>query len=404
MRDWQKIGKFVALGGAIALAVVLGLAVRDFWGGTRACSGSAANIPANTTVYAAQKEFYLNGALCIALKAEKYFALERKDVDNAALAVDKANEDLALAEKETDSAKAQKLREDGQKRLDDAKKQLVAAKAALSTQPAAQAASLYIDDVRTPVSMDLYISNPIAAVDGWTWKSLTLIAPTDSDSDSGKLWRQILSGTPFEGSRTVTLGLGDSNGKLPRPNAVMADKITLRVYDWQMLVLGALGIVLLAVGLIMWGWNTGLLRDPAPPADPAKPAPFSLARTQFAWWLFLVTGGFLYVWLTTGQFLGVMTPGVLTLLGISATSGLAAVLIDPTPNTVPPRGFFRDILSDSNTVVLHRVQMFAWTVILGLILLWTVATSFTFPKFDANLLLMAGIASGIYLGFKFPEK
>ena len=99
-----------------------------------------------------------------------------------------------------------------------------------------------------------------------------------------------------------------------------------------------------------------------------------------------------------------VTGGVLTLLGISATSGLASVLIDPRPNPNPSRGFLTDILSDGNSVALHRVQMFAWTVILGLIFLWTMATNFIFPNFDTNLLLMAGITSGIYLGFKFPEK
>ena len=103
---------------------------------------------------------------------------------------------------------------------------------------------------------------------------------------------------------------------------------------------------MLAAGLLLWGWDTGLLRDPAaaplpagnganavgggadaanqpggdkpanaagppdpppPPPAPGNPAaalpPFSLARTQFAFWLFLVTGGFLFIWLTTGQFL-----------------------------------------------------------------------------------------------------
>ena len=47
--------------------------------------------------------------------------------------------------------------------------------------------------------------------------------------------------------------------------------------------------------------------------------------------------------------------------------------------------------------------MAAWTLILGAIFLWTTLTSFSFPNFDANLLVMAGIVNGVYLGFKFKQ-
>jgi hypothetical protein len=78
-------------------------------------------------------------------------------------------------------------------------------------------------------------------------------------------------------------------------------------------------------------------------------------------------------------------------------NGLAVV-----PQT---RGFFRDILSDSNgTAGLHRLQIFVWTIVLGIIFLVSVVTELSMPEFSATLLATMGISAGTYLGFKFPEK
>lgn len=69
------------------------------------------------------------------------------------------------------------------------------------------------------------------------------------------------------------------------------------------------------------------------------------------------------------------------------------------------RGFFRDILSDSNgTVGLHRFQIFVWTIVLGIIFIVSVVTELSMPVFSATLLTTMGISAGTYLGFKFPEK
>jgi hypothetical protein len=367
-----------------------------------ACANKAVTgIPKTANmVYVEQKEIYLNSAVCVAVRAQRYFKAERADVDAALQAVadaDKAEKDVAPAE-------TQKLQE-ARAKLETARKALATAEAALATKSAAKAVYLFIDEVRTPSSMDVYTSDSKDTKDnkdGWTWKALNIRAPDDAGAADGKLWRQILGGTPFGGSRYVALGLGDKEGTLPRTDAVIVEKVKLRVYHWPLLVAGALGLALMAAGLIGLGWDTGLLRDTPPPAATA-PAPFSLARVQFAWWLFLVIGGYLYVWLVTGQFIGVVTTGVLALMGISGVSGLAAQVIDPTPNPNASQGFLRDIMSENNTFVLQRVQMAAWTLILGVIFLWTTLTSFSFPNFDPNLLVLAGIVNGVYLGFKFKQ-
>jgi hypothetical protein len=66
--------------------------------------------------------------------------------------------------------------------------------------------------------------------------------------------------------------------------------------------------------------------------------------------------------------------------------------------------FLRDILSDSSGYSFHRFQIFAWTIVLGIIFVSAVYNSLNMPEFSATLLGLMGISSGTYIGFKFPEK
>ena len=67
-------------------------------------------------------------------------------------------------------------------------------------------------------------------------------------------------------------------------------------------------------------------------------------------------------------------------------------------------GFLRDILSDGSGYSFHRFQIFAWTLILGVIFVSSVYNRLTMPEFSATLLGLMGLSSGTYLGFKFPEQ
>lgn len=78
--------------------------------------------------------------------------------------------------------------------------------------------------------------------------------------------------------------------------------------------------------------------------------------------------------------------------------------ITPTATSNVSLGFRRDILSDGNGYSFHRFQIFAWTIVLGIIFLSSVYNNLTMPEFSATLLGLMGISSGTYLGFKFPEK
>jgi len=72
----------------------------------------------------------------------------------------------------------------------------------------------------------------------------------------------------------------------------------------------------------------------------------------------------------------------------------------------PPasEGFFNDILSDANGISFHRLQMFVWTLVLGLIFVFSVWVRLSMPEFETALLALQGLTAGTYLGFKIPEK
>ncbi|TPM17585.1 hypothetical protein [Mesorhizobium sp. B2-3-5] len=132
--------------------------------------------------------------------------------------------------------------------------------------------------------------------------------------------------------------------------------------------------------------------------------PYSLARTQMAFWMILTIAGFVFIWLSMGIYFGLITSGILVLLGINATSGLAAIsLNDESDKTSVSKSFFQDILNDGDGPALHRIQAVAWTAILGIIFIWNVFWNFAFINFDTNLLLLIGVAQGMYLGFKWKE-
>ena len=68
------------------------------------------------------------------------------------------------------------------------------------------------------------------------------------------------------------------------------------------------------------------------------------------------------------------------------------------------RGFLQDILADTGGYSFHRFQIFAWTIVLGIIFVSSVYNSLTMPEFSATLLGLMGLSSGTYIGFKFPEQ
>lgn len=153
------------------------------------------------------------------------------------------------------------------------------------------------------------------------------------------------------------------------------------------------------IALIVLAQKSSLLRD-----NPG--GPFSLARTQMAVWSWVLLSAYFFLFVMTWD-PGVDIPvSMLGLLGISATTYVAATLVDrsgaATPTRAASKGFWKDICG-SEGVSLHRIQIIAWTVVLVFVFIVQVFTKLAIPVFDPTLLGLLGVSAGTYVGFKFPE-
>ena len=83
-------------------------------------------------------------------------------------------------------------------------------------------------------------------------------------------------------------------------------------------------------------------------------------------------------------------------------------MLFPTPLSVSSaplsQNFASDIVSDGWGVSLHRFQLVLWTLILSVVFVVEVTSELKMKEFDTTLLTLMGISSGLYVGFKFPEK
>lgn len=272
--------------------------------------------------------------------------------------------------------------------------------------------------------------NTAAAADG------TLQFHLQRNADSDEAWADLLGAPPsgkgfFKRPTEVSVGL-ENGFALPTDIKVPAidlkhQFLLVRIDQfWFIVCLILLAAVL--VFLLFLAWYSELLRDlgPVPPTDSdpnaswlqtwwrdrkkRKHKPYSLARFQMAFWFFLLITSFLFIWLITGAS-DTITGSTLALIGIGAGTALGAAAIDVTkeddgadrPISIS-QGFLTDVLSDRvNGISFHRFQMLVWTLVLGILFIYSVWYRLSMPEFSATLLALLGISSGTYLGFKIPE-
>jgi len=224
----------------------------------------------------------------------------------------------------------------------------------------------------------------------------------------------------------------------------------LIIHKWWMFgYIAAMGLFLVA---LLWAARfTTLLRDPGSGAIGTK-TKYSLAKSQMATWMFLMLSAYAFLWMLTGDRNIEIPAGMLGLLGISASTFLAAVAVDKNkeeaavtklPSTLakqkeiaeattnapsrtsaiesealdhevrslraalrpkPGQSAWRDILTDADGLSLHRIQIVCWTILLVIIFIKTVLDTLALPEFSTTLLGLMGISAGTYIGFKLPEK
>jgi hypothetical protein len=238
-----------------------------------------------------------------------------------------------------------------------------------------------------------------------------------AESDDWKAWAEIVYAERHAGKdkalgrQAMTLALADSKEFF---ETTAYPRIGTGGDSWYWI----LGLFILLIGTLLYlGATSDMLRYVvgAKPQGGKRP-PFSLGLVQMAFWFCLALGAYVYICMVTRQ-VHVPMYSVLGLLGISATTGLAAVFVDKQKTSGSPeaqaaaaaspassQGFWADVLSDGDGISFHRFQIAVWTMVLGVVFVWSVYRDITMPEFDASLLTLMGISSGTYIGFKFPEK
>lgn len=262
--------------------------------------------------------------------------------------------------------------------------------------------SLFIDGRNTGLKTKGFIR---PESDAWLWLIWKVALPDGRDAQEVALWNSIMGQPEIStGQRAVVVGIGEEKDQAPRET--VQSPAHLDLYDPRMVLLGAALLLILGASVFFGNKDTGLFRNgDGRSTDPTKLATYSLAKVQTGLWILLTIGGFLFIWAITGRSSGVVTTDIFALMGIQLGTGLAAVLVDKGTTPDPSTGFLTDILSpDGHSPALQRMQMAAWTLILGAIFISSIFTKLAFPALDTSLLVLIGFVNGNYLGFKFPEK
>jgi hypothetical protein len=141
--------------------------------------------------------------------------------------------------------------------------------------------------------------------------------------------------------------------------------------------------------------------------------PYSLSRTQLAVWTTVISSTYIYQVLCHNC-VGTINVTALVLMGISTGTTAIASLVDTNDiednklrhQDQPSKGFFIDILSDSNGVSIHRFQNLIWSIIAIIIYVYKLNNSILsncLPELDTTLLALTGISNATYLTLKGKE-
>lgn len=267
--------------------------------------------------------------------------------------------------------------------------------------------------------------------DGTTTTLLTFRIVRDLSTETArKNWKDVIVAARARRILTVSAGLETGAPARTRAEAEFQILETNRLVLWIFAALAIGGVFLWIAG------RTGMLRDGEPPTkETVNPSSrtFSMARVQMAVWTVIVLLSFLYVWLLTREFNGVITSTALVVMGVATGTLATAAGVDShklksneesleeeerKPDAAPEKvislarqlrvtkseGFFKDLLTSAEGPSLHRLQFLAWTVVLMAVFIVGVWETLTMPVFDDTLLALMGISSGAYVGLKVPEQ
>ena len=246
-------------------------------------------------------------------------------------------------------------------------------------------------------------------------------------------WAPLLR-RPFKDHiRPISISVGLHGDSSPLVVDVSARNITLTVVEWNTWTTPwAILFVVLLIGFIVISTFSNVLKSPEPDANGRYG--YSLSRTQAAFWMFITTMSFVFIWVVTSD-LATLNASVLALIGISSGTYLSAALLEkpidkkvsPATNPVSPitvepmklgnaqkavnrirnirfiGQFLGDILSDEKGISVPRFQIFVWTIVLGIIFVVSVVNELSMPEFNGTLLGLMAISSATYVGAKMNQ-
>jgi hypothetical protein len=238
--------------------------------------------------------------------------------------------------------------------------------------------------------------------------------------DSKQVWADLFHEPVLRRPVTVSAGLAD---QMPFDTAFDDDnRLGLIIIPKFFGVLSLAAILIAVVLFVYLAKTTDIIRCSGPQPGAGQRKPYSLERAQTAFWFLLVSLAFLCLWLVTGD-TNTLTPSVLGLIGISSATTLVANAMkrpktdqgvdgdaaSNSPLELPlmktaSAGFWSDIMSDDNGYSFHCFQIVAWTMLLGIIFVYSVYHYVAMPDFSAGVLALMGISAGTYLGFESVQQ
>ncbi|BAY61139.1 hypothetical protein NIES22_12000 [Calothrix brevissima NIES-22] len=142
---------------------------------------------------------------------------------------------------------------------------------------------------------------------------------------------------------------------------------------------------------------------------------FSLARTQFVWWLTIIVFGYLFLFIGRGIIQNIWE--FIPLSGFAYTFLISLVTLVTAQATSNIRGTkgsgdvnpsWSDLVVHGGVIALERVQQVVWNLIIGIafivILLVTYTTASSLPTIPQEILVLMGISAGGYISGKAVRK
>jgi len=160
-----------------------------------------------------------------------------------------------------------------------------------------------------------------------------------ANKTSREVWDPVLRTPGISPKMELAVGIYDANRNiahvmaLPLPMGAYTPSSQLE-FRLRLIALNdvwtgvGLGLLLLAVGGFLYLLvRSGIVRDTSCAVREDGLPPLSLGRCQMAFWFFLVIGAFYFIWIITGRGdTDTINSTVLTLIGISAGTGLGSVI------------------------------------------------------------------------------